>query len=88
MRVKIKTIFNTLPKDWNIQKGKYNPFFLSVTRLDTSEGYKGIEESIQVVAAMQALMRQRNFTYLIVAHGNDVERHKTLVKDLNVENNS
>ncbi len=84
-KVKIKTIFNTLPKDWIIQKGKYNPFFLSVTRLDTSEGYKGIEESIQVVAAVQDLMRQQNFTYLIVAHGNDVERHKMLVKELNID---
>jgi phosphatidylinositol alpha-1,6-mannosyltransferase len=83
-KAKIKTIFNTLPKDWNIQKGKYNPFFLSVTRLNTSEGYKGIEESIQVVATVQELMRKQNFSYLIIAHGNDVERHKTLVKELNI----
>ena len=83
--VKLKTIFNTLPSDWPIKKGVYKSFFFSVARLDTSEGYKGIDLTINAVAQLQVLLRKENFQYIIVANGDDVQRHKTMVSDLKIE---
>ena len=84
---KVKRIFNTLPSDWT-RTGElpvYKPFFFSVTRLAADEGYKGIDKTIEVVSELQSLIREKKWQYVIVGSGDDLERHMTLAKDLNVE---
>lgn len=81
---KVETIFNTLPAQWPITPGEFGNSILSVTRLDKEEGYKGIDLAISAVSTTKELMRKMNLNYIIVASGNDVERHQELVKKLEI----
>lgn len=84
---RVEKIFNTIPADW--ERGDlpvaYQPFFLSITRLDKGEMYKGIDKSIQAVGEIKEVLRSAGWEYRLVAHGNDLERHQALVRELQVE---
>ena len=77
---KVKKIFNTIPDSWlnHTMKISDQSFMLSVTRLVKQEGYKGIDKTIESLVPIQKLMREKGFHYIIVASGNDLERHKQL----------
>jgi glycosyltransferase involved in cell wall biosynthesis len=84
---RVERIFNTIPADW--ERGdfpvSYQSFFLSITRLDKGEMYKGIDKSIQAISEIKELLRSGGWEYRLVAHGNDLERHKAMVRELHVE---
>jgi glycosyltransferase involved in cell wall biosynthesis len=84
---RVERIFNTIPADW--ERGdlpvKYQPFFLSITRLDEGEMYKGIDKSIEAISEIREELRSGGWEYRLVAHGNDLERHKLLARELQVE---
>jgi glycosyltransferase involved in cell wall biosynthesis len=82
---KVKRIFNTLPEDWPQHSGTYNNFFLSVSRLDSNEKYKGIEETLRAISFIKKTIEENEFKYIIVASGDDLDRHKQLVHELNIE---
>jgi len=82
---KIKPIFNTLPSNWDLKPTSlYKPYMLTVTRLDKSEGYKGVEESLHAISKLKDEMALNNFKYKLVVHGDDVQRHKNLCKELEI----
>lgn len=78
---RISKIFNTLPKDWETSDNPVmnSRFFLSVTRLDKEEGYKGVDKTILAVESVQSWLRLNSWRYVIVAKGTDLSRHKSLV---------
>lgn len=84
---KREVIFNTIPDDWlqNDKEGPYLTFFLSVTRLSKNEGYKGIDKILEVLGEIRQTLLDTGFKYIIVASGNDLERHKELCKKLNLD---
>lgn len=82
---KLKTIFNTLPNNWPIEQGTYQPFFFSVARLDKTEGYKGVDLTIKAVYGLQELLRKKEYKYIVVASGDDVQRHENLARRLEVQ---
>jgi len=85
-KYKVEQIFNTLAPAWPISSGVNSKYFLTVTRLDSSEKYKGVEEILQTIAELKTEMVSNDFTYKLVAHGNDLQRHLDIIDDLNIEN--
>ena len=86
-KAKIDVIGNTVPNHWLKLHDDvtYNNFFLSVTRLDAAEGYKGVDKTIKALVALRLLMQEKNWKYIIVASGNDLERHKQMAITEGVE---
>lgn len=83
---KIKRIFNTLPSTWEIQDAQIEKkFFLTVTRVDKSESYKGIDKTIEAISRLKEKMRREQWSFKVVLSGDDVERHIELVKKLQIE---
>lgn len=78
---KVEKIFNTIPTSWQESSAaiEYQPYFLSVTRLDKGEMYKGIDKTIEALAPLKSELRAGGWEYRLVVHGNDVERHRDLV---------
>lgn len=80
---KIKKIFNTLPEVWKKRAEKekisYLPYFLTVTRLEKSERYKGVFETIKAVRKLKKTLRDNHWKFHIVAAGSDLERHKEYI---------
>lgn len=83
---KVQKIFNTLPKTWpvNHDKRKEEKYFFTVTRVDKSEGYKGIDKTIEVVSQLQEKLRINGWKFKAVLSGDDVQRHKEMVVDMGV----
>lgn len=81
----IKPIFNTLPPHWPVKNGRYGNLFLSVTRLDAAEGYKGIDTVLECLKYLAEDMRKLGFSYYLVAHGNDVLRHRRLTETYGID---
>ncbi|MEY3051118.1 MAG: hypothetical protein RLY31_903 [Bacteroidota bacterium] len=83
---RVAPIFNTIPSDWDGGSVplRREPYFLSITRLDKGEGYKGIDKSIQAIGRLQDRMRALGWEYRLIAHGDDLERHRRLAADLGV----
>jgi phosphatidyl-myo-inositol dimannoside synthase len=79
---RVEKIFNTIPADWDQSDApvEYRPFFLSVTRLDKGEMYKGIDKTIAAIGQLQDEMRAAGWEFRLVAYGNDVDRHRQLVE--------
>ncbi len=86
---KIKKIFNTLPDQWieqsNSLLAEHQAYFFSVTRLEKSENYKGIKETIEAVAQIQDFLRTNQFQYKILASGDALEEHKKWALSLGVQ---
>lgn len=96
-RVQIKSIVipNVLPTSMTIistkeidekhndQEKRIN--ILSVCRLESTEKYKGVEETIRAIGELKKDQPNALIYYTIVSQGNDVERHKLLSKELNLE---
>ena len=81
---KVKLIFNTLPKqskDNEVEKYKSH-YFLSVARLDENEKYKGIDITLRSLVSIKNWLISKNWTFEIVASGNDLKRHLVLVESL------
>lgn len=82
---KVVQIFNTLPPDWTEDhEVRYSSYFLSVCRLVKEESYKGVDLSIKAVAALKDKMQALGFSYIIVGHGDDVQRHRELAEQYGV----
>ncbi|MDB4414885.1 glycosyltransferase family 4 protein [bacterium] len=85
---KVKRIFNTLPESWKLSSPTspniFKKYFLSVTRLDAQEGYKGIDTTIHAIAKIKNQLVEENWKYIVIASGDDIERHKRLAIDLGV----
>ncbi len=87
--VPVRLIPNTLPERFysNQDSGilnKHNEYgirFLSVCRLVKSENYKGVDFSLSALNFLYIQKKIDEFTYCIVSKGDDVERHKLLIKD-------
>lgn len=87
--VPVRLIPNTLPERFyrNSDTGilnKHNDIgirFLSVCRLVKSENYKGVDFSLSALNLLYMKKKIDSFTYCIVSKGDDVERHKLLIKD-------
>ena len=81
---KVKLIFNTLP----IQPFDYEPekhgsnYFLAVARLDENEKYKGIDTTLRSLVPIKKWLISKNWTFEIVASGNDLKRHLYLIETL------
>lgn len=84
---RIKRIFNTLPADWSSKEisSRYLNYFLSVTRLDRAEGYKGIDTTLNAIATLENQLRSRGWQYIVLASGSDVERHRQLAIELGID---
>jgi glycosyltransferase involved in cell wall biosynthesis len=84
---KVKRIFNTIPDEWVHHSAKPldASFFLSVTRLDKNEGYKGVDKTIEAIKSIEGLMREKGFQYIVVGSGTDLDRHIALVKARKIE---
>lgn len=82
----ITRIWNTLPKDWDLptEEPSYKPYFLSVTRLDKNEGYKGVDKTLAAVAQLSDMLAQKGFKYKLLVSGNDVDRHKEMVEEFGI----
>lgn len=83
---RVHRIFNTVPDEWldHPPPEREEPFFLSVTRLDRGEGYKGVDKTLEAVARLASRMRAAGWSYRIVASGNDLPRHRELVAELGI----
>ncbi|MCX6183270.1 MAG: glycosyltransferase family 4 protein [Bacteroidetes bacterium] len=83
---KIKLIVLTTPSDWDPKELVLtdSSFFLSVSRLDKSEGYKGIDKTIEAIYQNKAEMQSLGYKYVIVAAGDDLPRHVDMVKNYNL----
>ena len=83
---RISRIFNTLQEDWCLDDAaiSYGKYFLSVTRLDVCEGYKGVDLTILAVAKLGDWLRKRGWKYKIVAKGTALEWHKKLAVEQGV----
>jgi glycosyltransferase involved in cell wall biosynthesis len=83
---KIDLIFNTLSPTWEnkVIKPQRDSFLLSVCRLDKGEKYKGVDRMLHAVQKLKDIFLQKKFKYIVVAHGNDVRRHKNLVEELGI----
>ncbi len=83
---RVEPIFNTIPADWDGGPVplRRKPYFLSITRLDQGERYKGIDKSIEAIGRLQARMRAKGWEYRLVAHGDDLDRHRHLATGLGV----
>jgi phosphatidylinositol alpha-1,6-mannosyltransferase len=57
---------------------------LTVTRLSSSDGYKGYDKIIQALPKIQQTLP--NIHYLIVGQGDDLPRIEKLIKNLNLQN--
>lgn len=86
-KVKLNRIFNSLAPDWKRDIGqiKHNPYFLTVTRLDADEGYKGVDKTIMAINDLREELLANHWQYKVVAAGTDLPRHKRLVTDLGLE---
>lgn len=86
-RNKVKLIFNTLP----VQPLNYEPekhesnYFLSVARLDKNEKYKGIDTTLRSLTPIKNWLISKNWTFEIVASGNDLKRHFNLIETLGLD---
>jgi glycosyltransferase involved in cell wall biosynthesis len=80
---KIDRIFNTITEDWSEDKraSNYNKYFLTVTRLDKNEGYKGVDKVLEAMAKQQVVIRENGWKFIIVAAGTDLDRHKQITAD-------
>lgn len=83
---RIKRIFNTLPFGWHLANTRtvHSNYFLTVTRLSKAENYKGIKESIEAVALLKDMLREKGWRFLIVAHGDAVAAHQQLTSEHNI----
>lgn len=84
---KVVRIFNTIPDYWmnHATEPSDASFFLSVTRLDENEGYKGIDKTIIGIKNIEDLIREKGFRYIIVGSGSDLDRHKELALERKIE---
>ncbi len=80
---KIKLIVLTTPANWEPQQPNlaYEPFFVSISRLDKSEGYKGVDKTIEAIHQNEAEMKALGYKYVIVGSGDDLQRHIDLVNE-------
>ncbi|HEY9810723.1 MAG TPA: glycosyltransferase [Halomicronema sp.] len=70
-----------------LQKHNLNPeqpIILTVTRLSSSDGYKGYDKIIQALPKIQQTLP--NVHYLIAGQGDDRPRIEELIKNLNLQN--
>ncbi|MFM7022537.1 MAG: glycosyltransferase family 4 protein [Flavobacteriales bacterium] len=80
---KIKIIVLTTPSDWDPKELNltYEPFFVSISRLDKSEGYKGVDKTIEAIHRHKDEMKALGYKYVIVGSGDDWQRHIDLVNN-------
>jgi len=78
---KIKIVLLTTSSDWDLNIGNvsYSPFFLSVSRLEKSEGYKGVDKTIEAIYRNKLAMKALGYAYVVVGNGDDLHRHIDLV---------
>jgi glycosyltransferase involved in cell wall biosynthesis len=83
---KIVIIVLTTPSDWDPQQLNltYEPFFVSVSRLDKSEGYKGVDKTIEAIHRHEQEMKILGYKYVIIGSGDDLQRHIDLVNTYNL----
>lgn len=63
---------------------KEQPIILTVTRLSSSEGYKGYDQIIEIMPILK--YKIPNIHYIIAGKGDDQTRVKKLIEELNLQN--
>ena len=78
---KVKIFLQITNSVWDLNNSDvtYEPFFLSVAKVTVSEGYKGIDKTIEAIHLNEREMRDFGFKYVFVGSGDDLKRHVDLI---------